>query len=155
MCVCVCNALFTKGHVFLFRIVFPFSHWFPTVFQFPFQQMQGGNACLTVIAQRRHCQCMVISGLISQTYLQEGGQDPYPPEKSGAFPFAETTFSGSDERNSTCQTCPVQMSCMQQYMLQCGHVKCAARRIKPTTSLGMLASVFSDRHSVKGLGVDA
>ena len=32
-------------------------------------EKQGGSACLTVTAQRRHCQCMVISGLISQTYL--------------------------------------------------------------------------------------
>ena len=41
----------------------------------------------------------------------KGGQDPYPPEKSGAFPFGETRFSGSDERNSTCPTCCL-YSCM-------------------------------------------
>ena len=34
----------------------------------------------------------------------EGGQDPYPPEKLGAFPFGETRFLGSAERNSTCLT---------------------------------------------------
>ena len=45
----------------------------------------------------------VISALDAElTYLQKGGQDPYPPKKSGAFPFGETRFSGSDERNSTC-----------------------------------------------------
>ena len=44
-------------------------------------------------------------------YLQRGGQDPYPPTKSGAFPFPETRFSGSVERNSTCQTCQC-CSCM-------------------------------------------
>ena len=40
-------------------------------------------------------------------YLQRGGQDPYPPTKLGAFPFTKTRFSGSDERSSACQTCPL------------------------------------------------
>ena len=26
-------------------------------------------------------------------YLQKGGQDPYPPTKSGAFPFPKTEFA--------------------------------------------------------------
>ena len=30
----------------------------------------------------------------------------WPYSKSGPFPFVEIRFSGSDERSSTCRTCP-------------------------------------------------
>ena len=33
-------------------------------------KLQWGSACLTDTAHRRHCQCRVICGLISQTYLR-------------------------------------------------------------------------------------
>ena len=53
VCVCVCTSLVDE-----IRGSQPFTCF----------EQQGGSACLTVTARRRHCQCMVISGLISQTY---------------------------------------------------------------------------------------
>ena len=78
----------------------------------------------------------VISALDAElTYLQKGGQDPYPPKKSGAFPFGETRFSGSDERNSTCYTCQL-CSCstcgnadMYTDKLACVHVNRQAQKM--------------------------
>ena len=57
VCMCVCVHPDSKLRV-LAKIC-----WFHLVSD------AGGSACLTVTAQRRHCQRMVKSGLISQTYL--------------------------------------------------------------------------------------
>ena len=92
MCVCVCEPPVCQG---LFTFTFAGGRGTHT-------DSSANKAGLYVVR--------ISLGTLSDVPAK-GGQDPYPPEKSGAFPFGQTRFLGSDERNSTCLTCCL-YSCM-------------------------------------------